>query len=445
MTTTPRTAPDVVQPPRGSRLPALAQTFLYGKYRHLLLPRVQRRHGDVFTLKLAQFADTVTVLANPAHFRAVFGGPTTTFHAGYAVLAPVMGHSSVLIADEDEHKRLRRLVMPAFSGAALTGYQQVVAELARQEISRWPLGRPLTVYPRMQALTLEVILKVVFGVTDAERLREMRPLVYQIASIGPLTLLGLTSPTLRRLPPWRQLANRQRRLDELLHAEISERRGTGGHGDRKDVLTQLVRYSAQDSDQQGLSDDELRDQLITLLLAGHETSSASLAWTLHELSRRPDLLEAAHEAAVAGNEEYLSAIAKETLRLYPVVYEVARKLAAPVEIAGYRLPTGSAVMPAVGLVHADPEHFDRPATFDPARFLDGQPPAHTWLPFGGGARRCVGAGFAIMEMTVVLAELLRTHHIRPEAARPERAYVRNVTLVPRHGTRVVPTLWPAHS
>ena len=182
--------------------------------------------------------------------------------------------------------------------------------------------------------------------------------------------------------------------------------------------------------------------MITLLLAGHETSSAALAWTLHELSRRPDLLEAAHRAAVAGDDEYLTAVAKETLRLYPVVYEVARKLAAPVEVAGYRLPAGSAVMPAVGLVHADPEHFDRPEAFDPARFVDGQPPAHTWLPFGGGARRCVGAGFALMEMAVVLGELLRTHTLRPETARPEGAYVRNVTLVPRRGARVIASPWP---
>ncbi|MCK9922660.1 cytochrome P450 [Frankia sp. AgPm24] len=429
-------------PPRGSRLPAPIQTFLYGKYRHVLLPRVHQRHGDIFTLKLAQFAPKVVVLAKPADIRNIFTGSASTFHAGYGILGPAMGDHSVILLDEGEHKRVRRLVMPAFTGPALRGYQDMVAQLTKDEVAGWETDRPVNGYTRMQQLTLEVILRVVFGVTDPNRLTEMRPLVYHVASIGPITLLGLSNPLLRRVNPWRRYRARQERLDALLYSEITERRRAKDLESRTDILSRLLVASRSDPSQDGLSDAELRDQLITLLLAGHETTSAALAWTLHELARQPVHLKAAQKAASTGDDEYLSAVAKEILRLRPVVYELARQLAEPVEIGGYRLPAGIAVMPAVGLVHSDSENFPDADSFRPERFIEGQPAANTWIPFGGGARRCVGAGFALMEMTIVLRELLRDFDIRPDRPRPEAPYMRNVTLVPARGARIVLTRRP---
>jgi cytochrome P450 len=426
-------------PPRGSRLPLLLQTFLYGKFRHHVLPRVHRRHGDVFTLKLAQFGRTVVVVTKPADLWAVFTGPDSVFHGGEgnAVLEPAMGAHSLLVLDEADHKRMRRLVMPAFTAAALRGYQDLIAGIARDEVANWPIGRPFASYRRMQELTLEVILRVVFGVTDPVRLTEMRPLLRGIAAIGPMILLGLSDPRLRRIGPWRRFRARQDRLDELLYAEIAERRQAENLAERTDILSRLLQSSGPDSG--GLSDAELRDQLITLLLAGHETTAAALAWALHELARRPGHRARAARAASEGDDEYLTAVAKEVLRIRPVVYEVARRLAQPVEIGGYHLPPGVAVLPAIGVSLADPQYFPDAEEFRPERFLDGTLPASAWLPFGGGARRCVGAGFALLETAVVVREVLRGHELAPDRSANEPAHVRSVTLVPARGARIVAT------
>jgi cytochrome P450 len=289
----------------------------------------------------------------------------------------------------------------------------------------------------MHVLTLEIILQVVFGVTDPRRLAALRPLVRRLVAIGPVIMMGWFYPRLQRIGPWRRYIAIQRQLDELLYAEIADRRTAGDLADRDDVLSRLLRTGEDESD--ALTDAELRDQLITLLLAGHETTATALAWTLHELTRRPAQLRAAQRAADEHDDEYLTAVAKEALRLRPVIYEVARKLTAPVDVGGYRLPKGAVVAPAIGLVQADPGQHADPDDFRPERFLNGQPPANTWIPFGGGVRRCLGAGFSLMEASVVLGAVLRRFDIHADRARPEHQRARNITLVPARGARITVT------
>jgi cytochrome P450 len=424
--------------PPGPRLPAVVQTLLFAQYRHLLFPLLRRRYGDVFTLRLTTPTRHLVILSRQEDIKTVFGGPVEVLHAGEGntIMGPALGDHSVLLADEAEHRRARRLLMPAFTGAALTGYQEMVTALTRAEVERWPEGAALSVHRRMQILTLEIILQVVFGVTDEARLALMRPLVRGIADIGPVTLLGLPYPLLRRVGPWRRHASMQRRLDALLYEEIAGRRRSPDRHSKTDVLSRLLQETHNDEGG-GFTDTELRDQLITLLLAGHETTATGLAWTVHELVRDPERLHRAQQAADDGDEAYLTAVAKEGLRLKPVVYEVARQLTRPLTVAGYRLPAGATVMPAIGLIQSDPAHHDQPDVFRPERFLDGQPPAHTWIPFGGGARRCIGAGFALLEAGVVLRELLLRYDLRPDRPEPEKQKAHHVTLIPARGARVV--------
>jgi cytochrome P450 len=425
--------------PPGLRLPVLVQTLLFGQYRSWLLPMLRRRYGDVFTMRIAPTGRLVVLLARPEDIRTVFTGPATVFHAGEgnAILGPVMGEHSVLLVDEDKHRRVRRLLMPAFHGAALRGYQDLVSRLAVAEVDRWPTGRTFRAHERMNALTLEIILQVVFGVTDQARLATLRPLVRGIVAIGPMIMLGWFYPRLQGIGPWKRYMTFQRELDRVLYAEIAERRRADDLADRDDVLSRLLRIDEADAvDETGLTDAELRDQLITLLLAGHETTATTLAWCLHELARRPEVLHTAQRAADEHDDEYLSAVAKEALRKRPVIYEVARRLTQPVDIAGYRIPAGSVVAPGIGLVQTDPANYPEPDEFRPERFIGAQPAANTWIPFGGGIRRCLGAGFSLMEASVVLGEVLRRYDVRPDRARPEGQQARNITLVPARGARI---------
>lgn len=421
--------------PPGPRLPMAAQTYLFGRYRHRWMPRLRRRHGDVFSVRIAPRSRRLVVVARPDLIREVFAGSATTFHAGEsnAVLEPLMGSHSVLLLDEDEHLAVRRQLMPAFNGAALRGYRDLVAGITRDHLAGWPTGQSVPMHPRLQALTLDVIVRVVFGVTEPTRIAAIRPLVDRVVSVRPLIMLAGYYPGLRRYGPWRRHFHLQQRLDDLLYAEIAERRDAAGLDGRSDVLSRLL--SAPDVT---WSNAELRDQLITLLLAGHETTATALSWTLHELARNPDVQRSARNAADAGEYGYLEATAKEALRLHPVIFEVGRKLTEPIRLAGFDLPAGVSVMPAIGLVHADADHHTDPERFRPERFLGDDPPSsHTWLPFGGGARRCLGAGFSLMESEVVLREVLTRFAVRPATDRPEPAVARNVTLAPGRGATVI--------
>ncbi|MGD3111914.1 cytochrome P450 [Streptomyces sp. YGL11-2] len=428
--------PTPAQPP-GPRLPAMVQTLLFARYRDRWFPRLRRTYGEVFSLSLAApIRHNVVVLARQEAVDEVFGGAVDVLHAGAgnAVLRPIMGDHSVLLTDEDEHRRLRRLLLPAFSSPALRTYEDMMRTVAVAEIERWPVGEVFCAHHRMRELTLEVIGQLILGVTAQARLAQLRPLMRSLTNIGQITLLGLSHPRLRQMRPWRRYLSVRRSLDDLIDAQVAHRRVAAD--DQGDVLSHLVQ-AGQKADAGDFGDAELRDQLVTLLLAGHETTATGLAWALHELSRSPEHLRRAQRAADEGDDAYLTAIFQETLRRRPVIYQVARCLTEPLTIAGHRLPAGTTVMPAIGLVHLDPTHHEQPEAFCPERFLDGRPPSPAWIPFGGGARRCPGAGFALLEATIVLREVLTRYDLRPDRPRPETPRPRQVTHGPARGARLV--------
>jgi len=419
--------------PPGPRRPTLVQSALFASHRKTFLPRMRAQYGDVFTIRLVPKSRVCVVLSRPDHIREVFGGSPSVMHAGEGntALEPVMGSSSLLLLDDEDHVRMRRQLMPAFSGQALRGYAEMVHELAVAEVATWPIGTPFQVHQRMRNLTLEIILQVIFGVTDHRRLNTLRPLVDKIVSVSPVIMLGGFYRPLLRIPPWRTFLRAQEQIDQLLYDEIARRRGN--LAGRNDVLSRLLAAGEW-------TDVELRDQLVTLLLAGHETTATALAWAFHELARRPEDLAFGQRAADHGADGELEAIVKESLRLHPVVYQVGRRLTETTDLAGYRLPRGTTILAAMGLVHRDAEHFPAPAEFRPQRFLSDDPPAPgTWMPFGGGARRCIGAGFSLMEGTEILRATLAAYNLQAPDPAPEPAQAKNVTLVPKHGTRVVVT------
>ena len=373
----------------------------------------------------------------PEHVKEIFSGDPEIFHAGKgnAILGPVMGEHSLLLVDSAQHKRARKLLMPAFNGHALRGYEDLVTGLAKTEVGRWHEGEAFASLERMNALTLEVILQVVFGVTDEDRLGELRPLVNKTVNIPPLVFLGWGFPKLQKYGPWRRTIENQVELDRVMFRVIGERREATDLADRTDVLSRLL--LVQDENGSGLTDEELRDQLVTLLLAGHETTATALAWTLHELGKDPAQERKARDAASAGNSEYLEAVLKESMRLHPVIPMVVRHLMAPATVGGVDLPRGANVAASIILAHESEESHPDHTRFRPERFLEGEVAINTWIPFGGGVRRCIGAGFSLMEGVAVLREVLTTYDVALPPGTTEVAKVRNITSVPRHGARIV--------
>jgi len=428
---TRRESPAEAGLPPGSRLPAAVQTVLFMTGRTWIGPRWHRRYGDVFSVHLAPSGRGV-VLAKPEHIRAVFAGPASTFHAGEgnAILGPIMGEHSVLLLDEETHLSARKRVMSAFRGEAMRGYGDVVQRLAAEQVKRWPVGKPFAVHPYMNEISLEVILQIVFGVTDEARLTEMRPMLRRLVKIGPVVFLGWLYPRLDAVGPWRRFRRLKEATDALLYAEIAERRTVPDLAGRTDVLSKLL---AADPSQ---SDAELRDHLVTLLLAGHETTASTLAWTFHDLARHPEVLHRAQQAADEDDDRYLEAVVKESMRLRPVIAQVARRLAKPVRVGGYDLPADVVVFPSIYLVQHTPSLYPSPDDFRPERFLDGSPPPATWIPFGGGIRRCLGAALAMVEAQAVLKAVLARVDIEP-VGRPEYATTRNITTVPGRGARIL--------
>jgi cytochrome P450 len=420
--------------PPGPRLPVALQTVLFGRYRAWWVPRLQKRYGDLFTVRIAPFSRRMVMVARPDLIKAVFSTSNEALHAGEgnAILQPIMGDHSVLLLDEAEHLRVRQQLMPVFHGAPMHDYREMVEQLAKAEVADWPTGVPFRSHNRTTALALEIILQVVFGVTDEARRDELRPIVETVVDADILVMMGWFYPTLQRIPPWRRYQHVQREFDRLLYAEIADRRTVADLEQRTDVLSRLIRAPGEKS----LSDAELRDNLVTLLLAGHETTATALAWTFHELARNPAVLRRAQQAADTGDDEYLEAVFKEALRLHPVISEVARKTKIPYEIEGFRLPVDVTVMPGIQLVQQDPSQHRTPQIFDPSRFLGSQPAPNTWIPFGGGIRRCLGAGFSLMEGTVILREVLQNFGMSA-STRPEKPKTRNITLTPANGATVV--------
>ena len=435
------TTPPAELPP-GPKLPWFVQTVALMRARTQFVPAAHRRYGDLFTLRVPPGGRALVFVNRPEHIKEVFAGDAKAFHAGEgnAILGPVMGEHSVLLTDEDVHMRARKLLMPAFNGAALRSYEALVAAIAKREVDSWKSGQTLVTLDRMNALTLEIIMQVVFGVTDDERLDRLRPLLNRTVNIGPLILLGWAYPQLQRRRPWSTYLANQIALNEVLYTEISQRRAAQDLGERSDVLSRLLLVGAgDDPDQQPLTDAELRDQLVTLLLAGHETTASALSWTIHELAMNRDVQRRARTAADDGDMKYLEAVLKESMRLHPIIDQVARMLTEDTTVAGHRLPAGTTVSPSIRLAHLRDQNHPEPHDFRPERFLDGEVAPNTWLPFGGGVRRCIGAGFSLMEGTAVLREVLQRYELTMTQRKPGRTRIRNITCVPKGKARVVVT------
>jgi cytochrome P450 family 135 len=427
--------------PPGPRWPAAVQSLLFQRHRAWLLPAMARRYGDVFALRVPPYADHLVVFNRPEHIKQIFAADPVDLHAGEGnqVLGPVMGAHSVLLTDEGEHARARRLLMPAFNGVSLRGYRDLVAQIAQDEVDRWSTGTEVIALDRMNALTLEVIMRVVFGVADEHTREQLAPRLHQMVDISPIVLLGWVIPRLNRYGPWKRFCHNQAEVDSLLYTEIAQRRRASDLGERTDVLSRLLQVG-HGTDDAPLTDAELRDQLVTLLLAGHETTAAALAWTLYELARHPDLQQAAYVAARDNDDKYLEATLKESMRLHPVIASTARKLTRDQVIGGWHLPAGTVVNTSILLAHQRADSFPDTWTYRPSRFLNNEVEPNTWLPFGGGVRRCIGAGFSLMEGTAVLREILTRYTVAlPAGSNLERGRVRNITNVPRGRARIAVT------
>ena len=424
--------------PAGSRAPRPLQTARWIARPAAFMEDSARRYGDMFTLKIAN-EGTWVFLHHPEAVKQVFRGDPRLLHAGEAnvVLLPVLGSHSVLLLDDDAHMAQRKLLLPPFHGERMRGYEDTMAEVARRELERWPAGEALAAWPTMQAITLEVIMRTVFGVREGDRverlgavLRESLSWVTEPRRMAQMAMLGP-----RRIAERGTLRRALDPADELIYEEIRARRDAPDLADRDDVLSLLLQATHDDGS--AMSDKELRDELMTLLVAGHETSATALAWALEALTHHPAALARLRDEVDAGEDTYLDAVVKETLRLRPVIALVLRRLTEPMEIGGRLLPAGVNVAPCIYLVHRRADVYDEPRAFRPERFLENQPGTYTWIPFGGGVRRCLGASFAQFEMKVVLRELVARLDIRAARPQPERRVRRAIVFAPERGGDIV--------
>lgn len=432
---------DVRTLPPGPRMPVALQTAIWVRRAQWLLRQCSARFGEMFRLQIAREGHWV-VLSNPEHIKQVFTGDPKVFHAGEGnrILLPLLGQHSLLLLDEEPHMEQRKLLLPALHGQRMQRYSELMSEIAATQIERWPTGEPYPLRPQMQAITLEIILRAVFGLEEGDRLEslrfELRKLLDTLTQPQMLLFPILLGPErLAQFGPFRRLHDR---VDELIYAQIGERRSAPDLDQREDILSMLL-SARHESDGSPMSDREIRDELVTLLVAGHETTATALSWAAERLVRHPDKLARLSEEVQSGETSYLEAVVTETLRLRPVISIVARYLRAPVEIGGRQLPAGVTVAPAIFLVHRRPDIYPDPERFEPERFLDASPGTYTWIPFGGGVRRCIGGSFAHLEMQVVLRELLKRRHLRPARPGPEPVFRRAITETPRHDAEVVLT------
>jgi cytochrome P450 len=423
--------------PPGPRLPRFLQTvgFLLGGAR--FLEACRRRYGDVVTFSTL-FDSSFVMVFDPALVKQVFQGPAQQLHAGEAnaLLGPILGQRSVLLLDDEEHLRHRRLMLPSFHGPRIQAYAQLMQVAADEEIDSWPVGEPFGLLASMQSLTLKVIIQAVFGYEPGaaadELARRLRSMVEPVSR--PRGLLLLTMLARRRqdqAPPSFEAARRA--VDEVLLQEIGRRRSEADLESRTDVFSALL--LAQDEDGRRLSDAEVRDELLTLLLAGHETTATGLAWTFDLLLHEPAVLQLASQ----GDPEYLDAVVKESLRLRPVIPGVGRVVRRePFALNGYVIPEGVEINPSIRVIHRRGDLYPQPGAFRPERFLAAEPPdTYTWVPFGGGVRRCLGASFALLEMRTVVARVLERAQLRSASAELEQAVFRGITLAPRNGVQVI--------
>ena len=421
--------------PPGPRYPMPLQTLGWIARPGPFLERCRDRYGDAFTLRIAN-EGTWVMLSDPAAVKQVFTGDPELLHAGEAnaILRPVLGPSSVLLLDDGAHLAQRKLLLPPFHGARMKAYGALMEQVAEAEIATWPSGQVVAARAAMQRITLEIVIRAVFGVgagAERERLRAaletLLRWITQPTQVALLTMLG--AGNVHRLPEYRRV---MREFDAVILDGIARRRTADDLAERDDILSMLMLATHEDGSP--MTDAELRDELVTLLIAGHETTATALSWALERLARHPD----AWARLRSGDEPYLDAVIKETLRLRPVLPIVLRRVKAPMEIGGWELPAGVSVAPCIYLMHRRADVYPDPRAFRPERFLERPAGTYTWIPFGGGIRRCLGASFAQFEMAAVLRVLARRcERLEPDALVPERVTRRSITLVPERDGSVL--------
>ena len=411
----------------GPTAPASLQTARWLARPIRFLEDNRRRYGDAFTVMFKGFKTPLVIVSHPSVLRALYGERGHLMPPGRQVtLKPLVGARSLLLLEGDEHLSRRKVMLPPFRGDRMRAYEPIMRDASARELAAWPVGRAFAVHPSMQSITLDVILQAVFGVSDEARRARLHQLLADL--LAATTSMSLQVQVLfGRMAPLEALQRQAGEIDALLLEEIAARRTSPG----ADICSLLVQARFEDGT--GMSDGEIRDQLMTLLMAGHETTATGLAWTLDLLVRHPAVLERAR----TGDETYLKAVVSESLRLRPVVPLAGRRLAAPLAVDGISLPEGTDVTPAIWLAHTREDSYPEPFAFRPERFLEEGPDTYAWIPFGGSVRRCIGGAFAEFEMRIVLREVLTRCELHKSDPAPERVARRNVTLSPRDGTRVV--------
>jgi cytochrome P450 len=422
--------------PPGPQWPRVVQTLAWWTRAIPLFERCRARYGSRFTLRLIANVPMVNI-TDPDEVREVFTAPPDVLHPGEGagILEPVVGRNSVILLDEDAHMSQRKLLLPAFHGERMAALSGLMGEIAEREIAAWPREQAAALHPRLQALTLEIILRAVFGLEGGERLEILRDRLAAVLASGDRVSAALPESITRVLFPAtsRRFATLRDSVDTELFALIDERRACSERGD--DVLAMLL--DAEHEDGSPMSHEELRDELMTLLVAGHETTASELAWAFERLVRAPEVL--ARVVDSVDDDAYLTATIQETLRRRPVLPNSAPRLVKkPIRIGPIDYPAGVAITPNAYLIHHDPAIYPDPYTFRPERFLEEPPGTYTWIPFGGGRRRCIGATFAQMEMRIVLRAVLERFEVRAgDTGGPERARRRSITLSPRRGSRTI--------
>lgn len=423
--------------PPGPRTPAVVNIARFARRPLDVLRRWHALYGDVFTVRMSGFGTGVYV-ADPDAIRELFTGDQSDLRAGEAnsFMEPVLGSHSVLVLDGAEHIRQRKLLLAPFQGSRVADFREVVRDVAEREIASWRPGAELVLRERMRSLTFEVICRAVFGVTQADRVERLRQRLVSVIDSSPIFMIAPAARAdLGALSPGGRFARRLRAADAVLYEEIERRREEPDLEERSDVLSLLLR--ARDEQGQAMTDTELRDELFTMLGAGHETTATGLAFAFELLLRNPPVLRRLREELETGEDDsYLDAVVKETLRLRPVIDATERTLTVPRIVAGWELPAGVKVYPAIALVHLREDLYPRAHEFRPGRFLGEGAESYSWLPFGGGIRRCIGAALAHAEMAEVLRAAIPRVELRPLRDHPDPVVLRGITLAPKHGVQV---------
>ncbi len=411
-------------PPRGSRLPGIVQLYL-GLRRTIKFSRwSQRNFGDVFIAKAFPVGSSVYI-ADPAVVQDIFTGPHDALHAGAVnaiFLRAIFGARGILVVDGEEHTTTRKALMPPFRGKAINGYADVMREETERRIAHWKVGDIVRIDGEARAITLEVILRTVFGAVSGPQMDELRSTLTEASAITLISSAWMVFPQLGRVPPWRSFARLIARTNELLDEFIEQRRTVPDLDQRTDTLSLLVRHSDEDN-------EWMRNQLMSLLGAGHETTTTSMSWAMELLARHPDIQEKARR----GDDAYLDAVVNETLRYGSVLPGIGRKLSRPMTLGGFAFKKGASLNPQIEAIHHDARIWTDPEVFRPERFLESKPSQSEFLPFGGGKRRCIGALFAQKEMKVALRTILDTMAFEHVGAHPETAKHSHVTLAPSQG------------